>query len=149
MLHRPACSLLLKRRGRGSMANKISIENLSEAIAKELEGYSQSVDEAMQKAVNDTAKEVVKSLANDESIPKRTGKYKESFMVKKIAQGSGYVRLKIANKIGQITHLLEYGHVTSNGKRTKAFPHWRKAEKRANELLPQKLKEGVESIDLK
>ena len=55
----------------------------------------------------------------------------------------GYKRNLVASKKYQLTHLLEYGHLTRSGTRTKAFPHWQHAQEIAD-TLPERLKEVIE-----
>lgn len=122
------------------MAN---VDELSNLILKELEDYNAEVDEIMQNEVDKIAAEITTDLKNDATIPKRTGKYKKGFYLKKVAQGKGYNRVVVANRKYQLTHLLEYGHVTKTGSRTKAFPHWKKAQEKAN-TLPERIRKAVE-----
>lgn len=116
----------------------VSIGDLSSAIAEELETYTEEVDAVMQNEIDKLSKEIVNSLKNNPVIPEDTGEYKKSFFVKKVAQGKGFKRNVVANKKHQLTHLLEDGHLTENGGRTRAFPHWKDAQEMA-ETLPERL----------
>lgn len=120
------------------MSKSISIDGLADAIAEELESYSEEVDQAMQKEIDTLSKEIVNDLKNNPVIPEDTGEYKKDFYTKKAAQGMGFKRNIIANKKHQLTHLLENGHLTSTGGRTRAFPHWEDAQKMAD-TLPERL----------
>ena len=124
------------------MANVVSIDDLAHIIAEELESYTEEVDGVMQDEIDALSKEVVKNLKNNPIIPEETGKYKKSFYLKKEAQGRGYKRNRIANRDYQKTHLLEDGHLTSNGKRTRAFPHWKEAQELAD-TLPERLEKKL------
>lgn len=124
------------------MANVVSIDDLADIIAEELESYTEEVDGVMQDEIDALSKEVVKNLKNNPIIPEETGKYKKSFYLKKEAQGRGYKRNRIANRDYQKTHLLEDGHLTSNGKRTRAFPHWKEAQELAD-TLPERLEKKL------
>ena len=116
----------------------IKIENLSSAIAEELESYSKGVEDTIDKDIDRISDILVEELKNNSNIPERTGKYKKSFYKKVIAKGIGYKRVVVANKIHQLTHLLEKTHLTRNGtSRTKAYPHWETAQKRLEELMEE------------
>ena len=124
------------------MSKTVDIDGLAAAIAEELEGYSQEVDDIMQDEIDTLSKEVRNNLKNNPIIPEKTREYKKSFYIKKVAQGKGYKRLRVANKKPQLTHLLDDGHLTSNGKRTKAFPHWKEAQQLAD-TLPERMKKRL------
>lgn len=118
--------------------SSVNTDDLASAIVGELEKYSDEVDEIMQDEIDKLSNEIKLDLSNDKNIPKRTGKYAKSFYVKKIAKGNGYKRNVVANKKYQLTHLLEYPHATRNGGSTRAFPHWKYAQKKA-ETLPNRI----------
>ncbi|MEG2429514.1 MAG: HK97 gp10 family phage protein [Oscillospiraceae bacterium] len=121
------------------MSKEIEIGEFANEIVKQLKNYSAEVDEIMQEEIIDVAKETVKNLKKNTIVPQKTGKYKKSFYYKKIASGKGYRRMSVGNRVYQLTHLLEFGHVTRNGKRTKAFPHWLLAQENSKKLLEEKI----------
>ena len=116
----------------------ISADELSEAIFGELKTFSEEVDEALKDEVDKVTKEAKKSLDNNSVIPVRTGAYRRGFRIKKVADGMGYRRNRICNKEYRLTHLLEKGHATRNGSRTKAYPHWKHAQEIVD-TLPERL----------
>lgn len=126
--------------------SNIEINDLASAIAKELTQYSKEAENAVKDEIDKLSKELVKDLKKDKNIPKRTGKYKKSFYVKKLSEGKGRKKVVIANKIYRLTHLLEKGHVNFyGGMRTKAYPHWIHAQRKANEL-PERIERRLSKI---
>lgn len=112
----------------------MNLDGFADAVAAELESYSEEVDAVMQEEIDLLTDEVVKDLKIDPNIPEKTGDYKKGFYKKKLAKGRGYNRNVVANKKYQLTHLLEYGHATQTGGMTRAYPHWSKAQKKVEEL---------------
>ena len=120
------------------------MNTLSEQIADALREYSAEVDAALQEESEKMAKEVVADLKSDPVIPVKTGEYKSGFYVKRVARGTGFIRLIVANKKYQLTHLLERGHVVRGGTgRSRAFPHWDRAQKKVD-LLNERIKGALQ-----
>lgn len=122
------------------MAN-ITVDNLSDAIVEYITKYSEDVAKMATEEVDKIAKEIKNDLKNNPNIPVKTGGYKKGFYVKKIKDGD----VVIANRKYQLTHLLEHGHATRNGGRTRAFPHWKDAERKAQELY-NRLEERLKTL---
>lgn len=115
----------------------IGVDDLSSAIMEELESYSEEVEDTIDKDIDRISKILVDELKNNPKIPKRTGDYKKSFYTKTVAKGRGYKRKVVANKKYQLTHLLEEDHPMPQGGRSRAFPHWKTAEERLEELMEE------------
>ena len=122
----------------------MKVDGFADEIVKALKQYSEDVEVKVKDAISDGSNKILKDLKKHPVIPKRTGKYKKSFCLKKTAEGEGYIRYRLWNKRYQLTHLLEYGHITRNGtSRTKAYPHWKDAQMQAEELV-EKVKKELE-----
>ena len=114
---------------------EIEAEDLAQVIAAAVMEYSEEVDDAMKECIEELTEEVMADIKANSNIPKRTGKYKRSFYFKTVASGSGFLRNKIANRQHQLTHLLENGHkIVAGGGKTRAFPHWARAQAKADSL---------------
>ena len=124
------------------MAN-IDIDDLANFLQQEFLEYTEQVNAIVEDECKKTANEVKNELANNPNIPQSNANqkhYKKSFAVKK-NKDMNYV---VYNKKYQLTHLLEYGHATKNGGRTRAFPHWEQANEKAANII-NTLKQRLEA----
>lgn len=116
------------------MARKIPLNELEVEIVKELKAYSDEVAEGIKKAVNDVAKETVRTLKT--TSPRDTGKYARGWTFKVEFESPEDIRVRISNRTKwQLTHLLENGHAKVNGGRVDGKPHIRPAEQAAADKL--------------
>ena len=116
------------------MARKIPLNELEAEIVKELKAYSDEVAEGIKKAVNDVAKETVRTLKT--TSPRDTGKYARGWTFKVEFESPEDIRVRISNRTKwQLTHLLENGHAKVNGGRVDGKPHIRLAEQAADKLV--------------
>lgn len=97
---------------------------IEEAVRKILKELQTDVQEGMQKASKDTAKEGVADLKN--KSPKRTGKYAQGWRQRKTGDS---ITIYDSSKPG-LTHLLENGYTTRSGKRVKPHPHIKEIEQK-------------------
>jgi hypothetical protein len=127
----------------------VTVDQLANLIAKELEEYSVEIEEVLKQTIEAVAAEALDSLKHDPMIKRLdgTGEYAKSFYIKdqyKVrGKNKGFYKLVIHNKKYRIAHLLEYGHAKIKGGRTRAFPHWSNAQKIAD-TLEDRIKEAIE-----
>lgn len=123
---------------------RIKAEDFASTVKKYLDEYAQDVDQTMAKVVTETALEAEQELHGAGGF--KGTKYKRSWDTK-IEKKRLYIEAHVFNKKGQLTHLLEHGHVLARGGRivgnTRAFEHIApvndKAQKKVEEELLEKL----------
>lgn len=124
------------------MFKSIKAEELESTLKQYLNEYEENIEENVKETTNAITKEAVKEIKK--TSPRRKGSRKNPYYkgwTKKVGkQNKGKYTVKIHNKTNyQLTHLLEFGHATRNGKRTKAIPHVRPLEEKYNKLYEEKL----------
>ena len=123
----------------------IRIDNLADAVMKELENYSDEVTVATKKAVEETAEQCRKDIM--QAAP-GSGKYAGSWRKKLEYSSAKESRYKVYSRKYQLTHLLEYGHEKwlwgyYTGHRVSAKPHIRPAEQKAITSLVERIKRAI------
>lgn len=127
------------------MSSPIKIENLQSEVMKYLTDYVEDIEEGVKETTDSISKEAVKEIK--QKSPKRQGTRKKPYWKgwtkKKDSKGRRYT-IKIYNKTNyQLTHLLENGHATRNGGRTRAQPHIKPVEEKYNKLYEQEIKKVI------
>lgn len=106
-----------------------------------LDDYSKDVKEATNDAIEKTSKESVRKLKD--TSPKKSGEYAKGWKLKKERGRDGIATVTVHNKIYQLTHLLENGHVVRNAKgtygRTSGVKHIAPVEEWAESELQQEI----------
>ena len=125
------------------MSEVVSVDGLAAAIADALQEYSGAVMDEVKKAEDDVAKECKTNLEADS--PKKTGKYAKSWTVTVTENTALSKHVVIHNKEYRLTHLLENGHAKRNGGRTRAFPHIKPNEEKANAEFEKRVEEVIEN----
>ena len=124
------------------MDKTVKPENLTKALKNYLENYVDDISEIVEETSNKIGNEAKDELKR--TSPIRTGKYAKGWAVKKNRKNKNYYIVKIWNKTSyQLTHLLEFGHTTRNGGRTKAIAHIRPVEDKYKQKFEEELKEKI------
>lgn len=128
------------------MSDTIQPEDLASAIMDNLMAYTDEVTNGVKEAEDLTAKECKESLEADSPVG-ATGKYKKGWKVTVTSNTPLEKHTVIHNKEYRRTHLLENGHakVGPKGGRTRAFPHIKKNEEKANADFERRVEEVIEN----
>lgn len=123
----------------------ISIDQLADQIAKELETYSDNVIKGVNESSEKVGEAAVKKLKA--TAPKRTGKYGRSWRIKTFKMyGQPDTRIIHAAKPGyRLAHLLEHGHAKRGGGRVKAIPHIKPVEDELIEDFTKGVEEAIKN----
>lgn len=126
--------------------SKVDVSDLSNEISKYLDKYVEDIHDQVVEVTEDLTNKAVDELK--ETSPKGKGKrstpYWRGWESKIKIKGKQKYHRVIWNKTNyQLTHLLEYGHATRNGGRTKAIPHIEPIEQKYQD---EYLKQIVEKI---
>ena len=124
------------------MSKTVKPETFAQAVQNYLEIYVEDIGEIVEETSNAIGKEAKEELK--QKSPQKTGKYAKGWAVGKDRKKKNYYVVKVHNKTDyQLTHLLEFGHATRNGSRTKAIPHIRPVEEKFKEKFEHDLKEKI------
>lgn len=132
------------------MVVKVKPEQLDEAIRGQLETYSAEITKKLNENLKEVADTTAETLKKGGAYKERTGKYTPDWSVtarKTVSTTQGEQYSVHNRKHYQLTHLLEKGHVTRNGKRTRAFEHILPAEQAAEELTVEAVEKAVRSAN--
>lgn len=132
------------------MVVKVKPEQLGEAIRGQLETYSAEITKNINENLKEVADTTAETLKKGGAYKERTGKYTPDWSVtarKAVSTTQGEQYSVHNRKHYQLTHLLEKGHVTRNGKRTRAFEHILPAEQAAEELAVEAVEKAVRSAN--
>ena len=132
------------------MVVKVKPEQLDEAIRGQLETYSAEITKNINENLKEVADTTAETLKKGGAYKERTGKYTPDWSVtarKAVSTTQGEQYSVHNRKHYQLTHLLEKGHVTRSGKRTRAFEHILPAEQAAEELAVEAVEKAVRSAN--
>lgn len=126
------------------MANKQANE-LANAITAELMKYPPQVYQKVSQAIENVTEVAVTELKATSPTRPRGGAYRANWKKRTINESRLGKKNVIYNaKHYRLTHLLEKGHLTRNGGRTKAIPHIAPVEQKITEMLPKEIERLVE-----
>ena len=126
------------------MSKSIGVDQLGEAIARELTIYSENVIEGIKSEAKSHAKRLVKDTKATAPVGARQKHYRDSITSKKTMETDRAIEFTwfVSGSDYRLSHLLERGHALRNGKRTEGT-HF--IEKASEPILEDYLK-AVEEV---
>lgn len=124
------------------MSKGIKPEELQNVLKDYLENYVEDITEGVEDTTDTLTKQAVQDIKQISPRGKgtRDKPYHKGWTKQKGKENRGRYTVKIYNRTNyQLTHLLEFGHATRNGGRTKAIPHIRPIEEKYKKLYEQKI----------
>lgn len=126
----------------------IKVDDLEKEISSIFDEISTAAIAITKKAVDKTAKETNAVVEKSVTFKNRTGEYVKAFKITTL-QETKLLKVKawhVAAPHHRLTHLLEKGHATRDGGRTRAYPHISKGADYAEKRLEQLITEGVSDL---
>ena len=112
----------------------VRIDDLADEVMKGLKDYAQLAVDDLKTAIKNAGETVKDEI--EKTAPKKTGKYRKSWAVKKTNETSDSIKVVVHSKTHyRLTHLLENGHAKRGGGRVAARPHIAPAQKKGEEQL--------------
>ena len=130
------------------MATQVTVDKMADTIVEWLTEYSEEVTEIAKDVVDDISEGAMQETKDhitwkDKEYSKAFA-LKTSFEDKRNKRNTWYVKPKLYG----LTHLLEFGHATRNGGRTRAYPHVRYGDDFVKNNFERLLKERIEQCKI-
>ena len=127
------------------MSKKVKIDQLADAVAKELEEYKDLTTLEVKTAVKNAGNTVKKEISAN--APVKTGRYAKSWRSKTTAETSTKLEVTVYSPSrSMLAHLLEHGHAKRGGGRVRAIPHIAPAEEAGEEKLVADIERAIRGI---
>ena len=126
--------------------SNIKPEELNKVVMDYLKDYKEDIDEEVVEVVDEVTRKAKDELkqTSPRGQGSRTNPYYKGWAVKLSKKRTGVYHKVIWNRTNyQLTHLLEFGHATRNGGRTRAIPHIRPVEEKYNVEFVDKLEKRI------
>lgn len=125
------------------MAERVTIDEMAQAVMDGLIEYADLASDEMKKCVRAAGTTVKKEI--QKNAPVDTGKYRDSWTVTKRMGNSSSLELVVHSKTRyQLAHLLEHGHAKRGGGRIAGKVHIAPAEELGERELVQNIERSLQ-----
>lgn len=120
--------------------------DFAEEMNKILNEYGTECGAKIKKAVDKTARQVKETIRAHGLYNDITGKYRDSGTIKTISEGKNYktVAWCVKSPYYRLAHLLENGHRTGNGGKTRVYKHIKYGQEYAEKNLIPNIRRELE-----
>lgn len=129
------------------MSTKISMDQLSDAVTRELTLYGQNVIDGLKNEAKSSMKELVKSTKATAPVGKRSKHYRDSISSKKTSENNRSIEYTwyVKGSDYRLSHLLEDGHATRDGGRVEGTHFIKKASEPILEAYVKAVEEVIKN----
>ncbi len=121
--------------------------NWADELKDVLKSYTDDVAKVVCETLEEVGEDAAEKFKTIGGFKNRTGKYRRSWKVTvKEHRTHSEIIVHAGGREYRLTHLLEYGHATANGGRTREFPHIATINEEAQEEAVKKIKEAIEAL---
>jgi len=121
---------------------RVTVNQMADAIMEGLQEYAQLATDVMKDCVNKAGNTVKKET--QAGAPVKTGRYQKSWTVKRQKEIGNTLEVVVHSRNRyQLTHLLEKGHAKRGGGRVRAIPHIAPAEEKGIRELEEGIRRGL------
>lgn len=127
--------------------NLIKIDQLNEAIERELTLYSHEVTDRLKEETKTSMKKLVKRTKETAPVGKRSHHYKDNIRSKTLNENTRGISMLwyVGGSDYRLSHLLNNGHATKDGGRVQGTHFISNAEKEITEEFERRIKEVLEN----
>lgn len=130
------------------MATKVKVDEVADTILEWLTEYKEEVTDVAKEVVDEIAEgameETKSHISWQDKVYSSSFALKTSYEDRRNKRNTWYVK----SPHYRLTHLLEFGHATRNGGRTRAYPHVRYGDEFVKNNFERVMREKIEQCKI-